>query len=122
MMRSRTTTLVARALAMVFTAGALTISLPAQAANELDGKTFTGTVGEKGKTEGDPDEFIFADGKFRSATMLVHLVLPMSLGSVIGALAGGYASGAVPQDGLRAVLAAILVASAWKLWRAGAAK
>lgn len=62
------------------------------------------------------------DGKFRSTTMLVHLVLPMSLGSIAGALLGGYASAAVPQDGLRAVLAAILLASAWKLWRAGGAK
>ena len=61
-------------------------------------------------------------GKFRSTSMLVHLVLPMSLGSAFGALAGGYASGAVPQDGLRAVLAAILLASAWKLWRASSAK
>jgi uncharacterized membrane protein YfcA len=62
------------------------------------------------------------DGKFRSTTMLGHLVLPMSLGSVIGALAGGYASAAVAQDGLRAVLAAVLLASAWKLWRASGAK
>jgi uncharacterized membrane protein YfcA len=61
-------------------------------------------------------------GKFRSTTMLGHLVLPMSLGSVIGALAGGYASAAVPQDALRAVLAAILLASAWKLWRTSAAQ
>lgn len=61
-------------------------------------------------------------GKFRSTTMLGHLVLPMSLGSVMGALLGGYASAAIPQDGLSAVLAAILLASAWKLWRAGTAK
>lgn len=61
-------------------------------------------------------------GKFRSTTMLLHLVLPMSAGSVLGALLGGYASAAVPQDALRAVLAAILLASAWKLWRAGPAE
>lgn len=61
-------------------------------------------------------------GKFRSTTMLAHLVVPMSLGSVMGALLGGYASAAVPQDGLRAVLAALLLASAWKLWRADGTK
>lgn len=63
----------------------------------------------------------WSDGKFRSTTMLIHLVLPMSAGSVLGALLGGYASAVVPQDALRAVLAAILLASAWKLWRTGPA-
>jgi len=62
------TTLVARALAIVFAAGALTISMPARASNDLDGKTFTGTIGEKGKTEGQPDEFIFAGGQFHSTS------------------------------------------------------
>src|ERR1700693_1618327 len=32
----------------------------------LDGATFVGTMMEKGKTEGDPDELVFKDGKFRS--------------------------------------------------------
>ena len=72
MMRGMMTTLVARALAVVFAAGALTISMPARAANELDGKTFTGTVGEKGKTEGQPDEFVFAGGKFHSTMCDAH--------------------------------------------------
>lgn len=31
----------------------------------LDGKTFTGEVGDKGKA-GDPDKFIFTNGKFHS--------------------------------------------------------
>jgi hypothetical protein len=35
------------------------------AAGTLDGKTFTGTIGEQDKA-GDPDNFIFADGTFRS--------------------------------------------------------
>ena len=32
----------------------------------LDGKTFVGEVGEKGKTKGDKDQFVFKDGTFRS--------------------------------------------------------
>ena len=32
----------------------------------LDGKSFVGETGEKGKVKGDKDELIFADGKFRS--------------------------------------------------------
>lgn len=56
-------------------------------------------------------------GKYRSTTMLGYLVLPMSLGSIAGAVLGGYASLAVSQTALRVVLAIILLASAWKLWR-----
>jgi uncharacterized protein len=59
----------------------------------------------------------FLAGKFRSTTMLGYLVLPMSLGSIAGAALGGYASASAPQDVLRLVLAAVLFASAWKLWR-----
>lgn len=55
-------------------------------------------------------------GKFRSTTMLGYLALPMSLGSVAGAIAGGYVSVGISQEALRAVLAAILLVSAWKLW------
>lgn len=32
----------------------------------LDGKTFTGQMGEKGKEEGMKDDFVFKEGKFRS--------------------------------------------------------
>ena len=39
-------------------------------------------------------------GKFRSATMLGYLVLPMSLGSVAGAVVGGDVSALVSQDGI----------------------
>ena len=61
----------------------------------------------------------FLAGKYRSRTMLGYLVLPMSVGSIAGAMAGGLVSTAVSQDALRLVLAAILLASAWKLWRKG---
>jgi uncharacterized protein len=61
----------------------------------------------------------FLAGKFRSRSMLLYLVLPMTLGSVIGAAAGGRALAWVSQDALRIALAAILAASAWKLWRKG---
>lgn len=58
----------------------------------------------------------FLAGKYRSTSMLAYLVLPMSLGSILGAVLGGYASAAVPQDALRLVLAVILLLSAAKLW------
>jgi len=38
---------------------------PAAAAGDLDGKTYTGTIGKTGEA-GDPDDFIFTDGSFRS--------------------------------------------------------
>ncbi|MBX9605769.1 MAG: hypothetical protein K2Y51_06070, partial [Gammaproteobacteria bacterium] len=56
-------------------------------------------------------------GRFRSQSMLVHLVLPMSLGSVAGALVGGYLTVSVPVAELRIALAAVLLWSAIKLWR-----
>jgi len=59
----------------------------------------------------------FLAGKYRSKTMLGFLVLPMSLGSIAGAVAGGYVSLAIPASALRLVLAGILAASAIKLWR-----
>lgn len=58
----------------------------------------------------------FLAGKFRSRSMLLYLVLPMSLGSTLGAVLGGYVSALVPGNGLRLLLAGILVASAIKLW------
>jgi len=47
---------------------------PAAAAEkgELDGKTFVGTMTEKGKTKGDSDTFVFKDGKFRSTACDVY--------------------------------------------------
>jgi uncharacterized membrane protein YfcA len=56
-------------------------------------------------------------GKFRSQTLLARLVIPMSAGSIIGALMGGYAAQWVSGDILKGVLAAILIASSVKLFR-----
>jgi hypothetical protein len=36
------------------------------AAGSLDGKTFSVQMGKKGKSAGNPDDLIFADGTFRS--------------------------------------------------------
>jgi len=33
----------------------------------LDGRTFTGTITRQGESQGDPDDFIFKDGKFISS-------------------------------------------------------
>ncbi|MFZ0848762.1 MAG: sulfite exporter TauE/SafE family protein [Hyphomicrobiaceae bacterium] len=55
-------------------------------------------------------------GHYRSQTMLTYLVLPMAIGSMIGAVAGGYLAAWAPTDALRLLLAAILAASAIKLW------
>ena len=35
-------------------------------ASPLDGKSFVGQTGEKGKTKGDKDTFVFKEGRFRS--------------------------------------------------------
>ena len=55
-------------------------------------------------------------GHYRSQSMLTFLVLPMCVGSLMGALAGGYLAARAPTDPLRIVLAAILALSAFKLW------
>ena len=47
--------------------------------------------------------------------MLGYLVLPMSAGSVLGAVAGGYLAAWTPNDLLRIVLASVLAVSAVKL-------
>jgi uncharacterized membrane protein YfcA len=56
-------------------------------------------------------------GKFRSKTLLTRLVIPMSAGSVAGALLGGYAAQWAPTSLLKTILAAILAASSLKLLR-----
>jgi uncharacterized membrane protein YfcA len=56
-------------------------------------------------------------GKFRSQTLLARLVIPMSAGSVVGAVMGGYAAEWAPTDLLKVILAAILAASSLKLPR-----
>lgn len=55
-------------------------------------------------------------GHYRSQTLLTYLVLPMAIGSMIGAVAGGYLAAWAPTDALRLLLATILAASAIKLW------
>jgi len=57
----------------------------------------------------------FLTGHYRSRSMLAYLVLPMSAGSLVGAVAGGFAAAWMPGDVLRVVLAAVLVVSAVKL-------
>lgn len=56
-------------------------------------------------------------GHFRSRSLLGFLVLPMSIGSILGAVVGGYVSAWTPGDTLRLVLAIVLLLSALKLWR-----
>lgn len=55
-------------------------------------------------------------GHYRSQTMLVFLVLPMCIGSLIGATVGGYLAAWAPTDALRIMLAVILALSSVKLW------
>ena len=53
---------------------------------------------------------------YRSLSMFQNLILPMVLGSLVGALIGGYLARWAPTDVLRITLAAILAMSAIKLW------
>ncbi|MBR0646610.1 sulfite exporter TauE/SafE family protein [Plastoroseomonas hellenica] len=48
-----------------------------------------------------------------------HFLLVMAGGSMLGAFIGGQLLGLVPGDVLLPALAAILLASAWKIWRHG---
>jgi uncharacterized protein len=57
-------------------------------------------------------------GHFRSRSLLSYLVLPMSVGSLLGAVVGGYLAAWAPTDMLRVNLATILAASAIKSKRA----
>ena len=54
-------------------------------------------------------------GHFRSRSMLGYLVLPMTIGSLLGAVVGGYLAAWCPTDLLKVILAVILVVSAVKL-------
>jgi uncharacterized protein len=55
-------------------------------------------------------------GHYRSQSLLVYLVLPMAIGSGVGAMIGGYLAAWAPADALRLTLATILAVSAIKLW------
>jgi len=55
-------------------------------------------------------------GHYRSQSMLIYLVLPMAVGSALGAMVGGYFAAWAPTDALRLLLSAILAVSALKLW------
>lgn len=57
------------------------------------------------------------DGSFRVLSTRRSLVLAMGAGSVIGALIGSALLGVVPGGFLLPLLAAVLVLSAWKIWR-----
>jgi uncharacterized membrane protein YfcA len=54
-------------------------------------------------------------GHFRSRSMLGYLVLPMSAGSILGAISGGYLAAWSPTILLRVIFAVILAVSAVKL-------
>ena len=55
-------------------------------------------------------------GHYRSQSLLFFLVLPMAIGSGVGAIIGGHLAAWAPPDALRLTLAAILAVSAVKLW------
>jgi len=55
-------------------------------------------------------------GHYRSLSLLTNLVLPMAIGSGIGAMIGGYLAVWAPTGALRIALATILAISAAKLW------
>lgn len=59
----------------------------------------------------------FGRGAYRDADALRRTVLPMSLGSVLGAIAGGLALGIVPAGVLKLSLGVILVWSAQRIFR-----
>ena len=54
-------------------------------------------------------------GHYRSKNVLVQLVLPMSAGTVLGAVSGGLLSTVAPVSGVKLTLGLILAASAIKL-------
>ncbi len=72
--------------AVLLALGLSGVSSQAFAAGALDGKTFSGSIGDKGKTTGQADNFVFQNGKFESTLCEKH----------------GYGTGeylATPKDG-----------------------
>lgn len=57
------------------------------------------------------------DGSFRVLSARRSFVVAMAAGSVVGALIGSALLGVVPSGFLLPLLAAVLVVSAWKIWR-----
>jgi uncharacterized membrane protein YfcA len=57
------------------------------------------------------------NGHYRSRDVITYLVLPMSAGSLVGAIVGGVMASAAPTDALKIALAIILAGSAMKLRR-----
>jgi uncharacterized membrane protein YfcA len=57
------------------------------------------------------------NGHYRSRDVLVYLVLPMSAGSVVGAIVGGVLADHVPTGAIKLILGIVLLLSAVKLWR-----
>jgi uncharacterized membrane protein YfcA len=54
-------------------------------------------------------------GRYRSPSLFANLVLPMSAGSIAGAVLGGAFAAFAPNEALKLILAAILAVSALKL-------
>lgn len=54
-------------------------------------------------------------GHYRSRDVLVNLVLPMSAGSIVGAIAGGVLANHAPTAAIKVLLGAVLLISAVKL-------
>jgi hypothetical protein len=63
---SRRRIALASILALVLAAAAFRAARAAEtkASGPLDGRRFRGETGEKGKAKGDPESFVFADGRF----------------------------------------------------------
>jgi hypothetical protein len=54
----------ALSLTLVWALAAAPVAAAEAKPGPLDGKSFAGETGEKGKAKGDPESFVFRDGKF----------------------------------------------------------
>jgi uncharacterized protein len=55
-------------------------------------------------------------GTFGSRTLITTLILPMGLGSVVGAVSGGLLIGLAPATAIKVALGGLLIWSAWKIF------